>query len=236
MARLVRNPQELLDQLRRLVTPPAPAGRNEPTSVDRILDAAHEAFSASGIRATTMTRIARDASVSREWLYRQFANRDAIVVAVAQREVVRFIDGLAVRAFGADDLDSAMIETFVYSVEFLRDHELLQRVLHTEADVLTGRVLQEGAPTLGVAVQAGAGYLSALGDLRHDEAVTVAEVLVRLVATITFAPTAVLDLHDAEQLRRFATTVVPGVIASARTAAPLEPPKARGRTSARTTA
>lgn len=217
MARLVPNPQELLEQLRRLVAPP-PAGRGGPTSIDRILDAAQAAFAENGVQSTTMTRIARDAGVSREWLYRQFSNRDAVVIAVAKREVGRFIDGLAVRAFGAADLDTAMVETFVYSVEFLRDHVLLQRVLRTESDVVTGRVLQEGAPIVGVAVRAGAGYLSALGDLHHDEAVTVAEVLVRLVATITLAPSAVLDLHDPEQLRRFAASVVPGVIASARTA------------------
>ena len=56
--------------------------RDEPTSVDRILDAAHAAFAESGVGATTMTRIARDAGVSREWLYRQFANRDAVNAAL----------------------------------------------------------------------------------------------------------------------------------------------------------
>ena len=143
------------------------------------------------------------------------------MVAVAQREVGRFIDGLAARAWRADDLDAAMVETFVYSVEFLRDHELLQRVLRAEPESITGRVLQGGSPIVGGAVQAGAGYLCALGDLRPAEAVTVAEVLVRLVATITLTPVGALDLHDPEQLRRFAATVVPGVIAAApRTSSP----------------
>lgn len=223
MARLVRNPQELLGQLRRLVAPHPAGRRDEPTSVDRILDAAYAAFAESGVGATTMTRIARDAGVSREWLYRQFANRDAVVVAVSQREVGRFIDGLAVRAFGASDLDAAMIETFLYAVEFLRDHDLLQRVTRTEPEVITGSLLRRGTPLIGVAVRAGAGYLSALGGVPDDQAVTIAEVLVRLVATITLAPTAALDLHDPDQLRRFATTVVPGVIAAA-----AEPTTSRG--------
>jgi AcrR family transcriptional regulator len=227
MARLVPNPQELLEQLRRLVAhAPSPRG-DEPTSVERILDAAYAAFAESGVGATTMTRIARDAGVSREWLYRQFANRDAVVVAVAQREVGRFVDGLAVRAFGATDLDAAMVETFVYSVEFLRDHDLLQRVIKTEPEVLTGRLLQEGAPVVAVAVHAGASYLSALGGLKPEEATTVAEVLVRLVATITLAPSAALDLHDPEELRRFAAAVVPGVIASAGAPKPSPAPKGR---------
>ncbi len=214
MARLVPNRNELLEQLRRLVAWPAKE-RDEPTSVERILDAAYTAFAESGIGATTMTRIARDANVSREWLYRQFANRDAVVIAVSQREVGRFIEGLAARAFGADDLDTAMVETFIYSVEFLRDHDVLQKVLRTEPDAITGQLLHEGTPIIGVAVMAGAGYLTALGGVPADQATTIAEVLVRLVATITLAPTAALGLHDPDQLRRFATTVVPGVIAAA---------------------
>jgi AcrR family transcriptional regulator len=163
-----------------------------------------------------MTRIARDADVSREWLYRQFANRDAVVVAVTQREVARFVDGLAVRAFRAHDLDSAVTEAFVYAVEFLRDHVLLQRVLGAEADVITGQVLGDSKPIVGVAVRATAGYLSALGDLSDEEGVVVAEALVRLVATSALAPVGVLDLHDPDQLRRFAATIVPSVIAGAR--------------------
>lgn len=226
MARLVPNPQELLEQLRRLVVPAPPGGRDEPTSVERILDAAYAAFAESGVGGTTMTRIARDAGVSREWLYRQFSNRDAVVIAVSQREVGRFIDGLATRAFGADDLDEAMVETFVYSVEFLRDHDLLQRVVRTEPDAITGRLLQEGAPLIGVAVRAGAGYLSALGGVPSDQATTIAEVLVRLVTTITLAPTAALDLHDPDQLRAFARTVVPAVLAAATS----EPAAPRGGT------
>lgn len=224
MARLVPNPQDLLEQVRRLVAPAARPVDQGPTTVDRILDAALDAFSEVGIRATTMTNIANRAEVSREWLYRQFANKDAVVVAVARREVGRFIDGLATRALGATDLDGAMVETFVYAVEFLRDHPALQQVLRTEPEAISGRVLQEGAPVARLAVQASAGYLSALGGLAPPEAVLVAEVLVRLVATATFIPSAAFDLHDPVQLRRFAATVVPGVMAAARTAVPEGPP------------
>lgn len=76
-------------------------------------------------------------------------------------------------------------------------------------------------------MQAGAGYLSALGGLPGDQATTIAEVLVRLVATITLAPTAALDLHDHDQLRTLAATVVPGVIAAA-TFQPASTPRGTG--------
>ncbi|MGI8662480.1 MAG: TetR/AcrR family transcriptional regulator [Acidimicrobiales bacterium] len=218
VARLVRSPQELIDQLRRLL--PHAAAPAEPTSVDRILDAALAAFSEHGIRATTMTRIARDAEVSREWLYRQFANRDAVVVAVARREAGRFMDGLALRSFDATDVDGAVTEAVVYSVEFLRDHALLQRVLRTETDIVTGRVAHDAAPILGMVVQTGARYLTMLSAVPAEEAVVISETLVRLVATIAFAPIGALDLHDPAVLRRYAATIVPGVIAAARASTP----------------
>ncbi len=216
MARLVRTPQEVLDQVKRLL-PQTDRRRSEPTSLDRILDAALASFSIRGIKATTMTSIARDAGVSREWLYRQFANRDAVVLAVAQREVAAFIDGLATRPFDAEDLDGAITETFVYSVEWLRDHTLLQQVLATEADIISGEIMRDASPMVAMAVRVCAGYLSAIGDLDVDESVLVAETLIRLVATITLSPAGVLDLHDPDQLRRFAGSIVPGVLYAART-------------------
>jgi AcrR family transcriptional regulator len=222
MARLIVSPQELLEQLRRLL--PKPDVRvtgDEPTSVERIIDSALAAFSEQGVKATTMTRIARDAGVSREWLYRQFANRDAVVVAVAQREAARFMEGLAVRAFEASDLEGAVTEAFVYSVEFLRDHELLQLVLSTESDVLTGRLLHEATPIVGTAVAMGAGYLSAISDLDADAATMVAETLVRLVAAVTLAPSGGLNFHDPAQLRRYASAMVPGIVAAAHAAMPV---------------
>ncbi|MGH9184951.1 MAG: TetR/AcrR family transcriptional regulator [Acidimicrobiales bacterium] len=230
MSRLVPSPQELLDQLRRLPPHTAASDRDgEPTSVERILDAALAAFSEQGVKATTMTRVARDAGVSREWLYRQFANRDAVVVAVAQREAGRFMEGLVVRAFQASDLDSAVTEAFVYSVEFLRDHALLQQVLRTEFEIVTGRVLLDAASIVGTAVAMGAGYLSALGDLESEQATVVAETLVRLAAAVTLAPSGALDLHHPDQLRRYAATIVPGVIAAARTAVPTPASAPTGR-------
>jgi AcrR family transcriptional regulator len=236
MARLVPTPQALIDQLlRHLPHLPhaAPVRRDErPTTVDRILDAALEAFTEHGIRATTMTRVARGAGISREWLYKQFANRDALVVAVTQREAGRFIDGLAVRAFESDDLVGAVTDTFVYAVEFLRDHALLQRVLQTEPEVVAPRLLDGAEPIIGLAVRAGAGYLSALGDLSSSEATFVAETLVRLGMSVTLAPEATFDLHDDAELRRYAAALVPAVIAAARVARPPAPPKRRSKTTA----
>jgi AcrR family transcriptional regulator len=197
--------------------PPARPQPDSPAAEQRIIDAALAAFTRQGIRATTMSQIAKDAGISREWLYKHFHNRDEVVLAVTRREVIRFIDGLAAGAFRFDTVAGALTEAFVYSVEFLRDHPVLRRVLTSEADAISPRLLRGAPPVVGIAVQAGAGYLSALGDLRPDEATVVAETLVRIVATIIVAPRGSLDLHDPDQLRRYAATVVPAVLAGATT-------------------
>jgi AcrR family transcriptional regulator len=210
-------PQALVEHLLGLLPlpPPARPQPDSPAAEERIIDAALAAFTRQGIRATTMSQIAKDAGISREWLYKHFRNRDAVVLAVTRREVMRFIDGLAVRAFRSDALAGALTEAFVYSVEFLRDHPVLKRVLTSEVDTLSPRLLQGAQPVVGIAVRACGSYLSVLADLEPKEATVVAETLVRIVATIIVAPTGSLDLHDPDELRRYAAVVVPAVLSGA---------------------
>lgn len=72
----------------------------EPTAVDRILDGAARRIAAVGEDRTTMSSIAAEAGLSREWRYRHFPNRDAVVQALLQRELRRFIDGLGSVSLG----------------------------------------------------------------------------------------------------------------------------------------
>lgn len=222
MARLIPHPQALIDQLLRLVihpTPREPAGST--TTDERILDAALAGFTAHGIRATTMSQIARDAHISREWLYKRFPNRNAIVLAVTRREAVRLIDGLVVHVAEMHDVDEAATEAFVFAIEFLRDHALLQRVLTSETDAL-GPTLVDAGPVVGIAVQTAAGYLSALGNLRPEDATVAAETIVRLAASIVLAPKGTLDLHDPVQLRRYARAAIPAIL-TVRSGSPVPP-------------
>jgi AcrR family transcriptional regulator len=212
MARLVPHPQALIDQLLRLIIHPTPREPTGSTTDERILDAALTAFTAHGIRATTMSQIARDAKISREWLYKHFPNRNAIVLEVTRREAVRLIDGLVVHVAEMDDLDQAATEAFVFAIEFLRDHPLLQRVLTSETDALGPSIVEAAAPVVGVAVQTTAGYLQALGDLRAEDATVAAETIVRLAASIALAPRGTLDLHDPVQLRRYAGAAIPAIL------------------------
>jgi len=58
---------------------------------ERILDASAQLFTQNGYRATDLGKIAASAGLARNSLYRYFASKDHILVAVLQREMQPFI-------------------------------------------------------------------------------------------------------------------------------------------------
>lgn len=187
---------------------------DQPTApaVDRILDAATRRFTEVGVAATTMSSIAAEADLSREWLYRHFPNRDAVVVGVLQRELRRFVDGLAVRASDRDDVIDALTDAFVYSVEFLRDEHVLGSVLDRDVHLGAAEVRSHAGSLVGAAVRTCAGYLVDRGGKDPSTAVAIAETLTRLVGSTVLAPTGELDLHDPTTLRAYAARIVPAIV------------------------
>ena len=182
------------------------------STADRILDAAARRFADVGIDATTMSSIAAEADLSREWLYRHFPNRDAIVVAVVQRTLRRFIDGLAVRAAQHADVVDALTETFVYCVEFLRDQAVLEGMVDRDVRLASADFRAHAGAVVAVAVRTCADYLVDLGGFDRSRATVIAETLTRLVGSTVIAPSADLDLHDEAVLRDYAGRVVPAVV------------------------
>lgn len=183
-----------------------------PTAVDRILDAATRRFAEVGVDRTTMSSIAAEADLSREWLYRHFSNREAVVAGVVQRELRRFIDGLAIRATDRADVVDAVTDAFVYSVEFLRDRRMLTGILDRRVDLTTPGVRAHAGGLVGVAVRTFASYLVDRGGYDADTATVIAETLTRLVGSTVVVPSAELDLHDSDTLRHYASLVVPAVV------------------------
>lgn len=203
----------LADRLRATLLPGEDVrAETPPSAADRILDAAARRFAEVGVDRTSMSSIAAEAHLSREWLYRHFPNRDAVVAAVTQRELRRFIDGLALRAAGEADVVEALTDTFVYCVEFLRDHRIVAGLVDRDVrlDSVGGR--DQAGPLLAVAVRTCAGYLVELGGVEPTTATVIAETLTRLVGSTVVTPRADLDLHDPDTLRDYARRVVPAVV------------------------
>ena len=124
----------------RRVTAPDPAvlaliGKaDEITS--RILRTAQEQFELVGIRRTTMEDVARQCGVGKATLYRRFPTKDAVVDAVVLSEVQRYLDGNAVARSRGDTFEARLINGVVFTVEFLRNNALLNKLMSTEPETL----------------------------------------------------------------------------------------------------
>lgn len=115
-------------------------GDNAPTDTsaarERLVDAAESCLDRFGLAKTTLEDVATEAQVSRATIYRYFANRDELVLAVVLRELDRshdhslndFIAGVTTPAEAA----TAMVESAAYLLETIRGNPKLQIFLNRE--------------------------------------------------------------------------------------------------------
>ncbi|MBF6476077.1 MULTISPECIES: TetR family transcriptional regulator [Nocardia] len=87
-------------------------------AVERIIAAARAAIERSG-GDFTMAEIARDLGVTRQTVYRYFANADALLAATALAETGRFLDILAAHLDHLNDPAEAVVEGIAYTLESL---------------------------------------------------------------------------------------------------------------------
>lgn len=180
---------------------------DDPTST-RILDAALDRFTTSGIRRTTMDDIAGAAGVGRATVYRRFAGRDDIVRAVILRELARFIGEVDAAVQAIDDPLERFVEGFVATLREARENPLLRRLLEVEPDLILPFLTVQGGPALSLS----RAYLSdefrasqETGHIRDDVDVDLAaEMLVRLCQSLLLTPTGLLELDDDAGLRQLA--------------------------------
>jgi AcrR family transcriptional regulator len=185
----------------------------EPTSemTERIVEAAHECFIQQGVQATTMSQLAAEVGISRMWLYRHFPNRDAVASAVFGREARRFIQGLLDFDVEGDPVELG-IEGFVYAVRFLRDHELLQSLLETEAEAFLPFINERMGPVLRLAAETVAMFIRGRIGLPAAEAEVAAETIVRVVTAASIMSGGAVDYDDEADLRAFATVLLPRLL------------------------
>lgn len=187
------------------------AGR--PDRREDLLAAAAERFVAVGLRRTTMEDIASQAGAGKATLYRHFANKDAVIDALIDREAARFerrLRDAATREPGA----SARIEAaFVAGVRFFVEHPVLTRGRDEEPAMLLPRITANGSPI----VRRGLDLFTVLiedgvrsGELRRVDPSAAAEVIVRLILSYFSIPPMHVAVDDPEQARAFAHGIVAG--------------------------
>lgn len=94
----------------------------------RLLEATGAVLARCGPRKLNLSAIAAEAGVSRPTLYKYFASKEALLLALATHEKARFVqelDDALVGLTGADRLDRALR----FMVEFQRDYPMRELVL-----------------------------------------------------------------------------------------------------------
>ncbi|MGH9136818.1 MAG: TetR/AcrR family transcriptional regulator [Acidimicrobiales bacterium] len=174
------------------------------TTAKRILDAARRRLELFGIQRTTMEDIARRSGVSRVTVYRHFPTKEALLEAVLLREVRRFLVELGTLIETLDSDEDRIVEGYAFVVRTLREHKLLQRLLHGEPELFLPQLTTEAGPMIAVARDLIVDYLvsHAPAKLSREEAAVAAEIGIRLTLSLVLTPETAIDLDDTEAVRR----------------------------------
>ncbi|MCZ4497957.1 MAG: TetR family transcriptional regulator [Marmoricola sp.] len=135
------------------------------TTADSVLDAALDTFLDFGVRRSSMGEIARRAGISPATLYRRYAQKSDVVMAVGMREAQGILDELQARVdVTAPPLDQLTAVHLTVAAR-LAANALLQRVLATEPESVLPKITVDADPILEI----GRGYLAAFLTRLQDE-------------------------------------------------------------------
>jgi AcrR family transcriptional regulator len=114
-----------------------------------LIAAALDCFLSFGVRKTSLTDVADRAGVSRATAYRTFHDKNGLVRAVAEAEVGTFLLKLDEAVTWEAPLADALAEAITFTLGYLSDHAVLQRLIEREPEQLTDVVVpRPGEPSL----------------------------------------------------------------------------------------
>lgn len=177
----------------------------------RILTAAVDQMAAVGWRRSTVDDVAKRAGIGRATVYRRFATKDALTEAVLHDELRKYLAGSTAAVAGLANVGDRMAESTVYTLEYVRNHRLIHRLLETEPEA----VLPALTTSAGTLVETIREFILAvwkheLYDDRpltadvEDHLRTVAELHVRIAISLLLTPHTAIDLDPVDHARTFA--------------------------------
>lgn len=172
------------------------------------LDAAAELVARHGLGKTTMQDVADTAGCSRAGLYRHFPTKDALLRALALREVEHFLEAHRNRVEGLEG-PQRVEEAFVFAVRYVREHPVVRGILAVEPETLVGAVARgEVGAGLVRTTAALVAQLIEQGNLRPVDPEVVARTLLRLLLSYVLAPELGEEPSDEDALRETFREVV----------------------------
>jgi AcrR family transcriptional regulator len=168
----------------------------------RILRAAYDCVARWGFSKTTVEDAAREAGVSRATLYRYFpGGREELLAAVVAWENARFFARLYDEVRDAATLEEVLELGLAFAHRDVRRHDVLQRVLETEPELLLPKLTVEAAGTQRMIAAFLEPYLARHTLAPGVDASGAADFLARMVLSYIAAPGR-WDLEDAGQVSR----------------------------------
>jgi AcrR family transcriptional regulator len=182
------------------------AGAPEDSTTDRVLDAALRQFELFGVARSTVEQITKRSGLARVTLYRRFPGKQHLVEAVVLREVRLFLDRLDERLDQLGTPEEKIAEGFVFTLESIRSHVMLSRLLDSEPESVLRYFTTEGGPVVAAARDYLADRVARdFPEGRSGADLSVAtELVVRLVISFLLTPQSVAELENFDGARAFA--------------------------------
>lgn len=178
-----------------------------------ILAAARTVVVDLGIRRLTIDEVVRRSGVSRMTVYRRFAGRDEVVVAVIRRELEDAAAEVSAAVDGTADAEDRFVGAFAAAVRVLGGNRMLTRLLELEPETLLPYLTTSGQPFVAGSIAFLRPYVRALraaaGATDPDPALdAVAETVGRVGLSLRLTPAIAIDLDGAAAVERYAREVL----------------------------
>lgn len=182
---------------------------------ERMLDAARAEFIDHGIARTSVATIAQRAGVSRPTLYRQCGDKDQIVAAVVQRDVIDFFSRAKVAVEARGSVEERVVEVVVMGLRESREHPLVKALKAYETNAFTERLVDMNTPTYR-AMLAIIALMFADDEYRAPVLERALDVALRLLATLLISPSTYVPTDTDDTARAFANRYLVPILRASR--------------------